>query len=51
MTAADRVRAERVAQGLPERLADPATVDRALAVLTAGRGAHLLTPNQGVRHG
>ena len=52
MSAADRVRADRAAQGLPERLTDPTVVDRVLAVLLAGNGADLLTPaREGARHG
>ena len=51
MSATDRVRADRAAQGLPERLTDPKVVDRVLAVLLAGNGADLLTPaREGVRH-
>lgn len=43
MSAADAIRAERTAQGLPERLEDPSAVDRVLAILVAGPAGRSLT--------
>lgn len=39
MTAAEWARRTALAQGLPEKVSDPAVLARVAALLTAGRGA------------